>query len=76
MGLAHEMGHAEQDILGSFYKDSDETECERDNLDRNEIVIANQLNEPVRQDYYEDSVDFITVPNVNMSFKVQKIEGN
>jgi len=75
LGLAHEMGHAEQDILGTFNKYSDETECERDNLDRNEIIIANELNEPVRQNY-KDCVDFITVPEVNMSFKVKKIEEN
>ena len=72
LGLAHEMGHAEQDILGTFNKDSVEADCERDNLKRNEIPIATQLGEPIRYDYYADVIKFRDVFDVIFFVNVKK----
>ena len=52
LGLAHEMGHAAQDLDGTTQKlGNDRDAVEALNLEKYEIPIAKELGEPVRNHY-------------------------
>lgn len=73
LGLIHEMGHAEQDLQGKFNKTVQEIEDE--NLNKTENVVAQELCEAKRKNYFDfkgtitmkNSVDFY-----NKDYEIQK----
>ena len=74
LGLIHEMGHAEQDINGELKNKSTDL-IEQENLNKTENLVANELFEAKRKDYYDvkgvktmkNSTDFY-----NKNYEVQK----
>ena len=52
LGLAHEMGHAAQDLDGARFVLSEMNKLEEENLNKYEIPIATELGEPIRTDYF------------------------
>ena len=53
LGLIHEMGHAEQFLSLELFKLGTTEKIESNNLKKTENLIAEQLCEPKRKDYYD-----------------------
>ena len=71
LGLAHEMGHAAQHLDGTLHPGSNKDIVEALNLETYEIPIANELGEPVR-DNYDASRGSIDMNN-SIHFRTTKI---
>lgn len=52
LGLAHELGHAQQDLSGAL-KGKPTVQIEAENLSDTENPIARELGEPQRRNYYD-----------------------
>jgi hypothetical protein len=70
IGLAHEMGHAEQHIKGELRKGIPLIDIENNNLKNTETPIAKELKEGIRKDYYDWKKEITTTGPTSIIEKI------